>query len=98
MGEPIIFSVDSKDSKYLTRTFDEGMHEIEVMFDFKLLPNNYRVTIGVHYFKDGITIDWLENIYQFKIDKISYNTNEDYPWDTLHGYIEPESTWSYKKI
>ena len=98
LGEPIIFSVDSKDSKYLTRTFDEGMHEIEVMFDFKLLPNNYRVTIGVHYFKDGITIDWLENIYQFKIDKISYNTNEDYPWDTLHGYIEPESTWSYKKI
>lgn len=98
LGEPIVFSVDTKDSKYITHTFDEGLHEIEVFFDFKLLPNNYRVTIGVHYFSDGITIDWLENIYQFKVDKISYNTNEDYPWDVSHGYIEPETKWTYKKI
>jgi len=98
LGEPIVFSVDTKDSKYITHTFDEGLHEVEVLFDFKLLPNNYRITIGVHYFSDGITIDWLENIYQFKVDKISYNTNEDYPWDALHGYIEPESTWKYKKL
>ncbi|MBL7912858.1 MAG: ABC transporter ATP-binding protein [Bacteroidia bacterium] len=98
LGEPILFSVDSKNSKYLTRTFDEGKHEIDIAFDLKLLPNNYKLTIGLYYFEDGVTIDWLENIYQFKIDKISYNTNEDYPWDTVHGYIEPETNWSYKKI
>ncbi len=98
LGEPIVFSVDSKNSKYLQRTFDEGTHEIETIFDLKLLPNSYKITIGLHYYGNGVTIDWLENIYQFKIDKISYNTNEDYQWDAIHGYIEAETTWSYKKI
>lgn len=97
LGEPIVFSVDSKNSKYLSRTFDEGVYEIEAIFNFKLLPNNYKVTIGIHHFSDGITIDWLENIYQFKIDKVSYNTGEDYPWDAVHGYVEPETIWTYKK-
>ncbi|MEO6305902.1 MAG: ABC transporter ATP-binding protein [Bacteroidia bacterium] len=97
LGEPIVFSVDSENSKYLSRTFEEGVYEIEAVFNFKLLPNNYRVTIGIHHFSDGITIDWLENIYQFKIDKVSYNTGEDYPWDAVHGFVEPETKWTYKK-
>jgi ABC-type polysaccharide/polyol phosphate transport system ATPase subunit len=98
LGEPIVFSVESKNSKYVSRTFDEGLHEIEAVFDLKFLPNNYKVTIGLHYFSNGVTIDWLENIYQFKVDKISYNTNEDYPWEAMHGYIEPETKWNYKKV
>ena len=98
LGEPILFSVENKDSKYVTHSFTEGKHEIETSFDIRLLPNNYQITIGINYFSNGVTIDWVENVYKFKIDKHSYKTNEDYPWDTVHGYIEPISFWNYKKI
>ena len=74
------------------------MVEIEVVFNLKLLPNNYKFSIGACYLKNGLTIDWLEGIFPFKVNKISFEKGMDYPWDSSHGYFEPETIWHYKNI
>ncbi len=98
LGESIIYSTEKQDGQYSTKRMEKGQHEIEVVFDIKLLPNNYKFTIGVCHIKSGLTIDWLEGIFPFKVNKISYGKGMDYLWDVPHGYIEPQTNWSYKKI
>lgn len=98
LGEPIVFSTHKENGIYLANNIEKGMYKIEVNFNIKLLPNNYKFTIGANHSKSGITIDWLEGIFPFKVSKISYNQGMDYPWDATHGYIEPETHWQIKKI
>ncbi len=96
-GETIIYSAAKQGSTYTTFRFEEGVYDIEVLFGMKLLPNTYNITIGISHQGSGLTIDWLENIHQIKVDKISYKVGEDYPWDVSHGYIEPEANWQIQK-
>jgi lipopolysaccharide transport system ATP-binding protein len=98
LGEPIAYSTDKKNGSYSSTKIEAGVVEIEVVFNLKLLPNNYKFSIGACYLKNGLTIDWLEGIFQFKVNKISFEKGMDYPWDSSHGYFEPETIWHYKKI
>ncbi|MFO0358110.1 MAG: ABC transporter ATP-binding protein [Sphingobacteriaceae bacterium] len=96
LGQPILYAVDKVNSKYLSRDFSIGKHTIEVEFKSTLLPGNYSCTLGLNYTANGNTIDWVENIYFFEVDKIGINKDEGYPWDHVHGFVEPESNWKYK--
>ena len=98
LGEPIVYVAENKDGKYVSKKIEKGFLEIEIGFGIKLLPNNYKFAIGVCHSGSGKTIDWLEGIYPFKVNKISYNEEMDYPWDLSHGYIELETNWSFKRI
>ena len=98
LGEPIVYATEKLDGVYKAISIEKGLLEIEVEYKIKLLPNNYKFSVGVSHAKSGLTIDWLEGIYPFKVNKISYHTGTDYPWDAAHGYIEPETNWDFKKI
>lgn len=97
LGEPIVFLVESDSNNYLSKTLNIGVYEVETIFDLKLLPNNYKITIGASYKSTGLTVDWLEGICPFKVDKISYIHGADYPWDVSHGYVEAKTKWNFKK-
>jgi len=96
LGEPIIYAVEKDKGFYASCNLKKGVTEVEVSFNAKLLPNSYKFTIGANYAGSGVTIDWLEGIFPFKVDKISYETGMDYPWEVTHGYVEPETTWTFK--
>jgi lipopolysaccharide transport system ATP-binding protein len=96
LGQPILYAVDKDGNKYQSRDFNVGNHSIEVEFKSTLLPGNYSCTLGLNYIANGNTIDWVENIYFFEVDKVGLNKNENYPWDHVHGFVEPESNWNYK--
>lgn len=98
LGQPILYSVDKHDKKYIARDFKPGKYRIETEFSSKLLPGNYSFTLGLNYLANGNTIDWVENVSFFGVDKIGQNKDEGYPWDHVHGYIEPETIWNYKEI
>ncbi|MBA2611533.1 MAG: ABC transporter ATP-binding protein [Bacteroidetes bacterium] len=97
IGEPILYAVEKLNGNYSFSKVEKGITEIEVVFDIKLLPNNYKFTIGVGH-KSGLTIDYLEGIFPFKVNKIGYEVGMDYPWDISNGYVEPETKWNFKKI
>ncbi len=96
LGQPILYAVEKEKIGYVSKDLPLGKHKIEVTFDLKLLPGNYSFTLGLNYLANGTTIDWVENVCFIAVDKIGYNKNENYPWDSVHGYIEPETKWIYK--
>lgn len=96
LGQPILYAVEKRESGYLSKDLLKGKYTIEVQFNLKLLPGNYSFTLGLNYLANGTTIDWVENVSFITVDKIGYNKNENYPWDSVHGYIEPETEWIYK--
>lgn len=95
LGQPILYAVDKVNGKYLSRDFAKGSHQVEVVLRSTLLPGNYSCTLGINYSANGNTIDWVENIYFFEVDKVGSKKDENYPWDHVHGFVEPESNWKY---
>ena len=96
LGQPILYAVEKNDSGYSTKDFNKGKYVVEVKFNLKLLPGNYSFTLGINYLANGTTIDWVENVFFISVDKIGYSKNENYPWDAVHGYIEPVTEWIYR--
>ena len=96
LGQPIIYAIDKHNGTYIARDLNTGNHIYEIEFNIKLLPGNYSFTLGLNYLANGVTIDWVENVYFIEVDKVGYNQTENYPWDDVHGYIEPNTIWNYK--
>ncbi|MDZ4665852.1 MAG: ABC transporter ATP-binding protein [Bacteroidota bacterium] len=96
LGQPILYAVEKDNSSYVGRNISKGSHTVEAVFNVRLLPGKYSFTLGVNYLANGNTIDWVENVYFISVDKIGYNKNEVYPWDDVHGFVEPDSKWSFK--
>lgn len=93
LGQPILYTVEKENGAYASKNFDKGIHKVEVEFNTRILPGNYSFTLGLNYIANGITIDWVENVYFITVDKVGYNNQESYPWDQVHGYIEPDTKW-----
>lgn len=98
LGESLIYASEKQGGKYLSRSFDEGVYEIDIDYNVKLLPNNYKLILGLNRSFNGQSIDWIEGVCPFKVNKISYDAGADFLWDAPHGYAEANSNWSYKKI
>ncbi len=95
LGQPVLYAVDKKGPVYVGRDLNKGKHTIEAKFNTRLLPGNYSFTIGISYLANGSTIDWVENVYFISVDKVGYAKEGNYPWDDVHGYIEPDTNWNY---
>jgi lipopolysaccharide transport system ATP-binding protein len=95
-GENFMYSTDNNYSIHESKNFAKGKHQIEIEVDAKLLPGNFYITAGISIAKSGFTLDWVENVYMITVDKIGLSKGNDYPWDTVHGYVEPATNWNYK--
>jgi len=94
-GENFIFSRDKSHNVTAGKKFSKGIHKMEVEFDVKLLPGNVGITAGLVYIKSGSTLDWVENVYSITVNKTGIKEGEDYPYDTVHGFVEPNTYWNY---
>jgi lipopolysaccharide transport system ATP-binding protein len=95
-GEIIAFLSECENGVYRPRSFSVGFHEIEIEVNLKLLPLNYSISAGISYVTDGLTIDWVENVSSFSVSKVGIKKGEDYPWNFVHGFVEPETKWLLK--
>jgi lipopolysaccharide transport system ATP-binding protein len=98
IGESIVYSVLREKQSYVGWDVKEGHYTIEAQFDLRLLPGSYKFIIGANYVNSGITIDWLEGIFPFRVDKISYENGQDYPWEVSHGYLEANVNWKLSQL
>ncbi len=97
-GDAVLFSRDANYTINKSRKFTKGLHRVVIEMNAKLLPGNFTVSAGFFNSKKGNTIDWVENVYSIKVSQVGYMGEDDYPYYTIHGFIEPESVWNYEQI
>jgi lipopolysaccharide transport system ATP-binding protein len=96
-GETIGFGV-SKGEKYDLITFDPGCYQLIFSVPIDLMPGNYALKFGVSFFYSGSSIDYVEYFYPFEVKKETKDKKFEYPWSTVHGYVEMINDWKIKKI
>lgn len=94
-GDNVGFIAENAGGEYSVVSFKKGKHEIQVVVDAVLLPLHYNITATVSFKDKGTTIDYVENVREFKVSKIGLKVGEDYPWDPVYGYVQLNSKWTY---
>jgi len=95
-AETVIMATENK--FYKPSSFNKGIYNIAVNFTEKLMPGNYSIGLAISFFHTGSSIDYIESFFQFTVSKESIKNNLEYPWQTVHGYILPETNWEVKKL
>lgn len=97
LGEPVLYTFEKHNSVYVLRNFDVGLHKVDVDFDVNLMPGNYAFSLTLNYFSNGISVDYVDNIYFVSVDKIGIEEGVAYPWNVSYGYVEPKTNWKIEK-
>jgi lipopolysaccharide transport system ATP-binding protein len=95
-GDGIALVADNQKNIYQPKNYKIGKHDIKIVVNTKFLPSNYLVTAFIAHYHNGMPIDWVENVNGFTVSGVGHIQGSDYPWGVVHGYIEPQSSWSYK--
>ncbi|MBI3500583.1 MAG: ABC transporter ATP-binding protein [Bacteroidetes bacterium] len=96
-GETIASAV-SDNEQYKRNSFEKGLHKIELLLNTNLMPDSYALRFSVFYFHTGSSVDVIEYFYPFEVLKETKAGDFEYPWATVHGYIEPLSEWQIQKV
>jgi lipopolysaccharide transport system ATP-binding protein len=70
----------------------KGKHLVQCQINNQLQPGNYSITIGVHE-TNGITLEFVENVFDFSVMQIGEGDNAGYTFDFKLGYVRFESKW-----
>ncbi len=95
-GERILMA--TANSGYKPCTYEKGEHEITIKFNDNLMPGEYSFGLSLANFFTGANIDFVESFGNFTVAKESKSGDTEYPWATVHGYIQPDTDWKEKKI
>ncbi len=95
VGDPVLYIKDNALGFQNIKPLKKGITKVEIEINTKLMPGNYSLSAGFIKTKTGSSVDWVENIFAFKVSKFGYNGQEDYPYYVIHGVVAPESNWKY---
>jgi lipopolysaccharide transport system ATP-binding protein len=73
-----------------------GRYEVNADFDIVLLPGRYSIGLGIHFI-DGMTIDFIRRVLDFRVLQVAQNGHGDYLWDTVRGYVRGLPRWGMHK-
>lgn len=96
-GERILSLNDTNNSEYSFKDFEVGHYQIETICKAKLLPADFSVSVFIAN-QTGTPIDFVENISPFSVSKIGLTQNTNYPWGSVHGFVEINPSYTYNKI
>jgi len=77
---------------------DKGQYLISFETPIDLMPGNFALGLSIYHFYSGSTIDYIDYFYPFKVCKETKDKKKEYPWATVHGYVEMNNSWHVKKI
>jgi lipopolysaccharide transport system ATP-binding protein len=86
---------DSISDLNLPKTLPEGNYECEIELKTTLLPGSYSIYLGAGAVS-GITVDWVERVYDFHVNKAGIN--ENYRWSSSYGYTYEKNEWKINQI
>ena len=62
-----------------------------------LLPGRYSIGLGIHHI-NGMTIDFIRRVLDFRVLQVAQNGHGDYLWDTVRGYVGGRPRWQMQEI
>ena len=94
-GTEVVFSTTVDEGQ---RPMDlmTGQYQVNAEFDIVLLPGRYSIGLGIHFI-DGMTIDFIRRVLDFRVLKVAQNGHGDYLWDTVRGYVRGLPRWGMHK-
>jgi lipopolysaccharide transport system ATP-binding protein len=96
-SQTIIFASEYENG-FLPKDYKVGKYVIEADLDIALMPNHFTLSSSMYYFTGGAAIDYVENVYEFSVSNVAEAGKGDYPWTTVHGYINADAKWQHKSI
>lgn len=80
-----------------------GINTIRLEYHTQLLPREYFIDIATHHYHSGITMEWIEQTLQFKIESAAYADVRGYEWQNraftyVRGYARPQVIWADKSV
>lgn len=69
-----------------------GKNNLSCSLVNKLQPGKYSITIGIHH-GNGLTIDFVENVFDFRVLSFADGKGNGYVYDWQAGYVRFESNW-----
>jgi lipopolysaccharide transport system ATP-binding protein len=76
-------------------TIEKGKVVIRVMLTEVLMPGEYSFNLGVMENQSGNSIDYVESVGNITVMKDAASSQQDYPWNVVHGYFKPRSKWVF---
>jgi lipopolysaccharide transport system ATP-binding protein len=73
----------------------KGKNIIECIINNNLQPGKYSITIGMHLI-DGLTLDFVENIYEFNVSNLTAGSSGDFIYNFKLGLVRFNSEWTIK--
>jgi lipopolysaccharide transport system ATP-binding protein len=70
-----------------------GRFEVRARLETTLLPGEFVVDIAI-VDPAGQTIDYVERVISFSARNYALEGDDSYPWQTVTGYVRPESDWT----
>ena len=95
-GTEVVFST-TVDEGQRPMDLTTGRYQVNAEFDIVLLPGRYSIGLGIHFI-DGMTIDFIRRVMDFRILKVAQNGHGDYLWDTVRGYVRGLPRWGMHKM
>jgi len=92
-GLPVAHHMNTFSGKK-TQTLTPGGWTAEVNLRNTLAPGEYSMTIGIHH-PNGMTIEYVEDVYPFTVLKAGRDESLNYPYDWVHGYHHLEGYWNF---
>jgi lipopolysaccharide transport system ATP-binding protein len=94
-GTEVVFST-TVDEGQRPVDLTTGRYQVNAEFDIVLLPGRYSIGLGIHFI-DGMTIDFIRRVLDFRVLKVAQNGHGDYLWDTVRGYVRGLPRWGMHK-
>jgi lipopolysaccharide transport system ATP-binding protein len=73
-------------------SFAPGWHRVVVDLDVVLLPRRYTLDVAMIW-SNGNEIDYVQQARDFSALNVSRGGDDQHRWQTVHGYIRPNSRW-----
>jgi len=96
-SQTVIFSSEY-DDRFIPKEFGKGRHLIEADLNLHLMPNRFTLSASISFFTSGASIDYVENVFEFTVTNAAEPGKGDYPWATVHGYVNADSKWHHKSL
>ena len=95
-GETVTYAYYSNGRNLLKLA--EGFYLISFEIPVNLMPGDFALGLSIFNFYSGSTIDKVDYFYPFKVTKETNDNKNEYPWATVHGYVEMNNKWEIEKI
>lgn len=96
-SQTVVFSSEYN-NRFMPRDLAEGTHQVDVELNVHLMPNRFSLSASMAVFATGAAIDSVENVFDFSVSNIAEGDMGDYPWGTVHGYVNADSKWHHKSL